>query len=115
LHLPRCIACAKLLYPPPPRCPHCLGTQFDWQRLSGRGHIVAWTEVHLGTLPGIAPPFLLAEVALDEQSDVIMTALLETRERAPPRVGDAVEMRVTPPDAAGSVYPQFRARDGGAQ
>jgi len=70
--------------------------------------------VHLRTVPGVAPPFLLAEVALDEQSDVIMTALLETPDRAPPRVGDAVEMRVTLPDAAGSVYPQFQLKDGGA-
>jgi uncharacterized OB-fold protein len=114
LHLPRCAACARLHYPPPPRCPHCLGTQFDWQRLSGYGRIKAWTQVYLRIVPGVAPPFLLAEVALDEQSDVVMTALLEVPGRTAPAIGAAVEMTSTPPDAAGSVYPQFRMREGGA-
>ena len=75
---------------------------------------MAWTQVHLRTVPGIAPPFFLAEAALEEQSDVIMTALLEAPGRAVPRIGAAVEMTVTPSDAAGSVYPQFRLSEGGA-
>lgn len=109
LRLPRCVSCGSLHYPPPPRCPRCLRDNLRWERLSGRGHIVAWTEVHLPTVPGLAPPFVLVEVALEEEAGVIVTALLDGG--APP-IGGAVAMIPTEPDDRDSVYPQFRLAGG---
>lgn len=109
LRLPRCAGCRSLHYPPPPRCPRCLHNSFQWERLSGRGRIVAWTKVHLPTVPGVTPPFILVEVALEEEATVIVTALLDGSE---PPIGGAVAMIPTPPDDRGSVYPQFRLAGG---
>jgi uncharacterized protein len=116
LRLPRCEACGALYYPPPPRCPTCLTDKLAWTRLSGRGRIFAWTTVYLETVPGVAPPFTLLEVELEEQPGLILAALLETPRTEPVEVGCAVEMTFTPQNAVKVSYPQFRLvnkKDGG--
>jgi uncharacterized OB-fold protein len=39
----RCRACRRLWYPPRAWCPGCLAEDLDWERLSGRGRLVAFT------------------------------------------------------------------------
>ena len=112
LQLPRCPACHIQFYPPPPRCPHCLGDKLSWTPLSGMGRIAAWTTVHLATIPGITPPFNLVEVALVEHADLIMSALLNTPSDRQPRIGDAVVFEHVDGIGKNVPYPQFRITTG---
>ncbi|MEZ5650694.1 MAG: OB-fold domain-containing protein [Burkholderiaceae bacterium] len=67
LSLPRCACSSRLLFPPPARCPRCLGTELEWVTLSGRGRLWAWTEVALPWSAGPGSTPVIAQVALDEQ------------------------------------------------
>ncbi len=108
LQLPRCVACDRLYYPPPPRCPSCLGDRLAWTRLSGGGRLAAWTTVHLATLPGVAPPFVLAEVELAEQPGLILSALLVGAPAQRLRIGTAVEVTFSHAGPGEAAYPQVR-------
>jgi len=79
LSLPRCTDCDRLLYPPPPRCPHCLGDDLVWEDLSGRGSLYSWTEIFLDAVPGIDAPTLLVSVELAEQRGLLMHMLSHDR------------------------------------
>ena len=114
LRLPRCARCAVLFYPPPPRCPRCGTKQLAWTKLSGRGRIIGLTAVHLPTIPGMAPPFTVVEVELEEQAGLIVSAVMVADEPVLPVVGDLVAIEFTPPDANAIAYPQVRVTAGGA-
>jgi len=107
LRLPQCSRCGVIFYPPPPRCRHCLDSALDWTRLSGRGRLVAWSTIHLPTIPGVAPPFTLAEVELVEQPGLIVSALLVGSSNDELTIGRTVEMTFTEANSAGVAYPQF--------
>jgi uncharacterized OB-fold protein len=87
LVVPRCEDCAKLLFPPSPRCPACAGDRLTWIELSGRVRLRSWTRMHLDVLPGMSPPFLVAEADLVEQPGTTLVALVEGLEPAELRTG----------------------------
>lgn len=107
LRLPRCEACAAFYYPPPPRCPRCLGTKMSWPRLSGQGRVRGFTRVHLATIPGIVPPFTMLEVELAEHAGLIVCALLDQYAAAEPDIGCAVEVAFSSADD-GWTFPYWR-------
>ncbi|MEJ2211720.1 MAG: Zn-ribbon domain-containing OB-fold protein [Anaerolineae bacterium] len=43
----RCASCGALHVPPRALCPACFGGELDWEEMSGRGHLVAFTTVHI--------------------------------------------------------------------
>ena len=47
---------------------------FTWEKLSGMGRLKSWTTIHVDVLPGVEPPFTIAEVELIEQPRLIMVA-----------------------------------------
>ena len=53
---------------PRSRCPHCLGDDWEWQTVSGRGEIAAVTIDRIGHDPALAAdvPYVVAIVPLDE-------------------------------------------------
>jgi uncharacterized protein len=52
---------------------------FAWEKLSGKGRLKSWTTLHIDVLPGVEPPFTIAEVELIEQPGLIMVAhIVET-------------------------------------
>ena len=53
--LSRCVACARLAFPPRSFCPDCGGQAMDWQEALGRGTLYSLTTVHSG------PPQLMTE------------------------------------------------------
>lgn len=77
LALPYCPTCATYLYPPRSRCPNCLGNTFDWRPLSGKVLLNQWSEVALDVLPGVSPPFTVAEAVLTEQPNVVLIGLID--------------------------------------
>lgn len=91
-HLPRCRHCDTLLYPPPPRCPHCLGPNLRWERLSGKGALWSWTEIFINAIPGMAPPIAICEVALAEQPDLLVIASCDASDVGALRIGLDVQI-----------------------
>lgn len=76
LRLPQCNVCGQLSYPPAPRCRSCRSEALSWKQVSGRARLLSWTRVELPTIPGVQPPFTIAEIELAEQAGLIMTVLV---------------------------------------
>jgi uncharacterized OB-fold protein len=111
LCLPRCSRCAQLLYPPPPRCPSCLDSVLQWERLSGWARLLSWTRIHLETIPGVPPPFIVAEAEPVEQPGLVLVAHAVGIDE--PAAGLVVEITFTTADD-GTAFPEFRpARNAG--
>ena len=68
LELQRCKSCAKVWFPIGPACPHCLGLEFDWSRMSGRGLIHNFVVYHKAWTPWLEKrvPYAVIQVELDE-------------------------------------------------
>jgi uncharacterized protein len=73
LRLPRCRACAHLLFPIGPCCSNCLGGAFDWERLDGRGQVWSYIVYHHAFSPAFADrlPYNVAIVRLDAGPQLI--------------------------------------------
>ncbi len=115
LWLPRCRSCGVLSYPPPPRCPRCLVDEFTWEKLSGTGRLKSWTTIHIDVLPGVEPPFVIAEVELTDQPDLIMVAHMVGAPAERLKRDAAVNVSFVPSGTDKNVaLPEFRLRAGTA-
>jgi uncharacterized OB-fold protein len=86
LVLARCSHCRMFVHPPDVLCPHCGSTEpsFAFEPVSGRGRVRTWTTVRQSLLPGFEVPYVLADVALDEQEDLrLVGRLIGADGRAP--------------------------------
>ena len=45
IRLQKCLSCERTLFFPRMACPHCHGTELDWQRVSGQGEVYTTTTV----------------------------------------------------------------------
>ncbi len=65
--LPRCAGCGTFDWYPTGRCRRC-GGKPEWTRLSGRGTLFSWSQVHRALEPSLAPlcPYISAIVAIEE-------------------------------------------------
>lgn len=94
LVIARCSRCATLAHPPDLVCPSCGSTDpaFRFEPVSGRGTVRSWTVVRRAFLPGFDDdmPFVLVDVALDEQDDLRMIGRLVDGPDGPLRIGDRV-------------------------
>jgi uncharacterized OB-fold protein len=68
LMIARCADCAYYVHPPVAFCPSCESRDVAPQRVSGRGAVYSFTVNHKAWLPGMAVPYVLALVELDEQA-----------------------------------------------
>ena len=67
LALPRCTACRRYFFPPRALCPDCLVPP-EWAEVSGRGTVHAFTIMRESFMKGFPPPYVVADVELEEQS-----------------------------------------------
>ena len=67
LDLQRCPRDGYFFYPRS-RCPKCLGDDWEWETVSGRGEVHAFTIDRIGHDPALGPmaPFAIAIVELEE-------------------------------------------------
>jgi uncharacterized OB-fold protein len=97
LRIQRCQDCRRWLHPPQPMCPSCHGRELRAEAVSGRGTVWSYTVNRYQWAPGIEPPYVLAEVELEEQAGLrLLTAIVDVDPEAePPQVsiGMAVEVR----------------------
>jgi uncharacterized OB-fold protein len=79
LHILRCGACGRWIHPYAARCPACGSDAVAPEPVSGRGRVAGFTVNHQPWIPGLATPYVVAVVELDEQADVrLMTNLPRT-------------------------------------
>jgi acetyl-CoA acetyltransferase/uncharacterized OB-fold protein len=74
LRLQQCENCAALLHPPAPICRYCHGRKIRITTVSGLGTIVGCTVNYQKWIEGFDPPYVVAIVAIDEDSRVRLTS-----------------------------------------
>lgn len=67
-----CRGCSRLRFPPSPICSACESMEYEWQSVSGRARIAAWTVTHQVYHPDLAgkTPYTVLLVNLVEQDDL---------------------------------------------
>ena len=69
--------CGWLLHPPRPLCPRCRGRDITRDVASGRGTVWSYTVSRYGWA-GLEPPYVVAEVELDEQPGLrVLTTVVD--------------------------------------
>lgn len=77
LRIVRCNDCGYYIHPPSPRCPRCLSENVAPTPVSGRGHVYTYTVNRHAWSPGLEVPYVIAIVALNEQTDLrLMTNIV---------------------------------------
>lgn len=106
LLISRCGHCARWLHPPVPVCRFCLSTDVSPQPSSGKGAVLTYTVNRHQWLPTLAPPYVIAVIGLDDDSELrVSTRLVDVEPEAV-----CIGMRVAVVfEAAGDVWlPLFR-------
>jgi uncharacterized OB-fold protein len=67
LRIQRCQDCRWWLHPPMPVCPRCHGRELAAEATSGTGTVWSFTVNRYQWTTALAPPYVIAEVELDEQ------------------------------------------------
>jgi len=93
LRIQRCADCATFVHPPVPICPCCRSRQWLPTPVSGRGVVAGYTINAHPWLPGFDPPYVVAVVALEEDSDVRLTTNIVGCEPEDVRIGQEVGVR----------------------
>ena len=68
----RCQSCGALHLPPRSLCPTCYGEEMNWEEMSGKGKLLAFTTVHIAPTAMIEAgygrdnPYCVGIVQLDE-------------------------------------------------
>lgn len=70
LMIHRCTDCCSFVHPPVPFCPTCESRNVGPQPVCGRGRIATFTINHKAWMPGLADPYVLALVELDEDTSI---------------------------------------------
>ena len=110
LMLPRCGGCGFYVFPPRPVCPRCRNAALEWTELSGRGVLYSFAVMREGYMKGFDPPYLIAQIELDEQPGLRITANLLDCDPADARIGIRVAV-VFEERLGGVAVPQFRPEE----
>ncbi|MDL4816379.1 thiolase C-terminal domain-containing protein [Actinomadura opuntiae] len=73
LRFQQCEACEALIHPPQPVCRYCRGTRLRVRAVSGAATLIGFTVNHRFALPGLPPPYVVAQVAIEEDPRVRLT------------------------------------------
>lgn len=94
LVLARCSRCGELSHPPDVACTRCHHPDpgFVFEEVSGRGAVRSWVVVRESFLPGFDVPFVLVDVAVDEDDGVRLIGRLLDGPDAPLAPGDRVRV-----------------------
>lgn len=73
LRLQECKACESLIHPPAPVCRYCRSLDVGVREVSGRAKLAGFTINERFGLPGLAAPYVIAQVAIAEDPRVRLT------------------------------------------
>jgi len=93
LRIQGCSDCATLVHPPAPICPRCRSRKWEPTVVSGRGVVAGYTVNAHPWLPGFDPPYVVAVVALEEDSQVRLTTNIVACEPEDVHIGQEVRVR----------------------
>jgi uncharacterized OB-fold protein len=102
---PRCRDCGTSFFTPQIACPACLSEDWAYEPSSGRGTVYSATVVHRAPFPGLATPYQVAIVDLEE--DWSMLTNIVHAETTPTPIGTPVEVAWVDVDAE-LTLPAFR-------
>ena len=93
LRVQGCTDCGTLVHPPVPICPSCRSRAWEPTPVSGRGTVVGVTVNAHPWLPGLPPPYVIANVALEEDPAVRLTTNVVGCDPGDVRIGQEVAVR----------------------
>ena len=94
LRIVRCQSCGRWLHPPLPMCPRCQSRDVAPEVVSGRGTVFSFTVNRYQWTPLLEPPYVLAEVELDEQPGLrLLTSIVDCDDVS---IGMPVHVRFEP-------------------
>ncbi|MEU6753590.1 OB-fold domain-containing protein [Spirillospora sp. NPDC046719] len=73
LRFQECASCTTLIHPPQPVCRHCKGTAMGVRTVSGYATLIGFTVSHRFRVPGLPAPYVVAQVAIEEDPRVRLT------------------------------------------
>ncbi|MEU9242677.1 OB-fold domain-containing protein [Streptomyces sp. NPDC048385] len=76
LRFQACTGCQALIHPPQPICRHCRSHDTTVRGVSGRARLIGFTVNHRFPFPGLPTPFIVAQVAVEEDPRVRLTTNL---------------------------------------
>ncbi|MEV0904097.1 thiolase C-terminal domain-containing protein [Streptomyces hokutonensis] len=113
LRLAECGSCQALIHPPQPVCRYCHGHDMGVRAVSGRATLIGFTVNHRFALPGLPAPYVVAQVALEEDPRVRLTT--NAVQCAPDELELGMRMEVVFEQVEDAWLPLFRpAREGPA-
>jgi len=92
LRIQHCDDCDSLVHPPKPVCHYCRSSNQSVTEVSGAGTVVGFTVNHQQWLPMFEPPYVVASVALAEDSRVFLTTNIVDTEPEDVYVGMPVQV-----------------------
>ncbi|MGY1743598.1 MULTISPECIES: thiolase C-terminal domain-containing protein [unclassified Blastococcus] len=92
LRIQECSSCSGLIHPPKPVCPSCRSSEPAVREVSGRGTLFGFTVNHHYPYPGLTDPYVVAQVALEEDPRVKLTTRVVEAEPDSLRLGMAMEV-----------------------
>ena len=107
LMLPFCGVCERFGFPPRARCPQCLSADLSWRELSGHGTVYTFCIMYDSFVSGFEPPYVIAQVELAEQPDLLLTTNIVECPPEAVRIGMPVELTFEEL-TEGYTLPQFR-------
>ncbi|WP_137149742.1 OB-fold domain-containing protein [Mycolicibacterium sp. CR10] len=73
LRIQECGDCKSLIHPPQPVCRYCHSHNLGAREVSGRAVLSAFTVNHRFSIPGLSAPYVVAQVAIEEDPRVRLT------------------------------------------
>ncbi|MGV0794232.1 thiolase C-terminal domain-containing protein [Mycolicibacterium sp. XJ1819] len=92
LRIQECRACDALIHPPQPVCRYCRSRDMGVRDVSGKATLSAFTVNHRFGLPGLPPPYVVAEVAVAEDARVRLTTNIVDCDPDDLELGQVVEV-----------------------
>lgn len=96
LLIARCGSCQHYSHPPQPLCPRCHSADVTPQPVSGAGRVRSYTVSTYQWVSTMPPPYLVVEVELVEQADLVVLSNLVDIDPAEVTIGLPVEVRFVP-------------------
>ena len=93
LRIQGCDECDALVHPPSAVCPVCRSSASSPREMSGLGTVIGVTVNHQQWLPGFEPPYVIANVALDDDPAIHITCNLVDADPDDVRIGMEVRVR----------------------
>ncbi|MGW6810925.1 thiolase C-terminal domain-containing protein [Nocardia sp. NPDC055050] len=109
LRITRCRSCAALIHPPQPVCRYCRGDHLEISVVSGFATLIGFTVNQRFAVPGLPAPYVVAQVALEEDSRVRLTTNVIDCDPADLVLGQ--RMAVVFQQAGSAWLPLFRPAD----